>query len=46
RQFADHGMPVRYELPLPRPVDVGDRRQLYVHTRGGSRDAVAKPSGE
>ncbi|MEU6637099.1 hopanoid C-3 methylase HpnR [Streptomyces rochei] len=33
RQFADHGMPVRYELPLPRPVDVGDRRQLYVHTR-------------
>ncbi|MFE0893851.1 hopanoid C-3 methylase HpnR [Streptomyces rochei] len=33
RQFADHGMPVRYELSLPRPVDVGDRRQLYVHTR-------------
>ncbi|GAA4013056.1 radical SAM protein [Streptomyces marokkonensis] len=33
RQFADHGMPVRYELPLPKPVDVGDRRQLYVHTR-------------
>jgi hypothetical protein len=23
--------PVRYELPLPRPV--GDRRQLYVHSR-------------
>jgi magnesium-protoporphyrin IX monomethyl ester (oxidative) cyclase len=33
RQFADHSMPVRYELPLPKPVDVGDRRQLYVHTR-------------
>jgi magnesium-protoporphyrin IX monomethyl ester (oxidative) cyclase len=31
RQLADHRRPVRYELP--RPVDVGDRRQLYVHAR-------------
>jgi hopanoid C-3 methylase HpnR len=33
RQLADHGRPVRYELPLPRHLDVGDRRQLYVHVR-------------
>lgn len=33
RQLADHRRPVRYELPLPQRLDVGDRRQLYVHTR-------------
>ncbi|MHC3474862.1 hopanoid C-3 methylase HpnR [Streptomyces sp. 7R007] len=33
RQLADHHRPVRYELPLPQPIDVGDRRQLYVHAR-------------
>ncbi len=34
RQLADHARPVRYELPLPRPLDVvGDRQQLYIHTR-------------
>ncbi|MCH0564498.1 MULTISPECIES: hopanoid C-3 methylase HpnR [unclassified Streptomyces] len=37
RQLADHRRPVRYELPLPQPVDVGDRQQLYVHVRP-SRD--------
>jgi hopanoid C-3 methylase len=45
-QLADHSSPVRHELPVPPPADAGDRRQLYVHTRGGSRDAVANPSGE
>ncbi|MFE6423730.1 cobalamin B12-binding/radical SAM family protein, partial [Streptomyces rochei] len=44
RQFADHGMPVRYELPLPRPVDVGDRRQLYVHTRPAPRTSPPRRS--
>ncbi|MFJ8657239.1 hopanoid C-3 methylase HpnR [Streptomyces rochei] len=44
RQFADHGMPVRYELPLPRPVDVGDRRQLYVHTRPAPQTSPPRPS--
>ncbi|MFE0413652.1 hopanoid C-3 methylase HpnR [Streptomyces tendae] len=39
RQFADHGRPVRYELPLPQPVDVGDRRRLYVHTREATTPA-------
>ncbi|NBM17294.1 hopanoid C-3 methylase HpnR [Streptomyces sp. GC420] len=34
RQFADHQRPVRYELPQPQRLDVGDRKQLYVHTRG------------
>jgi magnesium-protoporphyrin IX monomethyl ester (oxidative) cyclase len=33
RQFAEHQRPVRYELPLPKPVKVGDRRQLFVHAR-------------
>ncbi|MEU0216768.1 hopanoid C-3 methylase HpnR [Streptomyces sp. NPDC006265] len=37
RQLADHHRPVRYELPLPRHLDVGDRRQLYVHTRPAAR---------
>lgn len=40
RQFADHHRPVRYELPLPRHLDVGDRRQLYVHSRGDARRAA------
>ncbi|TLS45150.1 hopanoid C-3 methylase HpnR [Streptomyces montanus] len=34
RQLADHQRPVRFELPERRPVDVGDRRLLYVHHRG------------
>jgi magnesium-protoporphyrin IX monomethyl ester (oxidative) cyclase len=33
RQYADHQRAVRYELPLPGPRP-GERRQLYVHTRG------------
>jgi hopanoid C-3 methylase len=33
RQLADHARPVRYELPLPEHLDVGDRRLLYIHTR-------------
>ncbi|MEN3585595.1 hopanoid C-3 methylase HpnR [Streptomyces sp. ZYX-F-203] len=37
RQIADHAMPVRYELPLPQRVDVGDRRRLYIHDRADSR---------
>ncbi|KRV49829.1 hopanoid C-3 methylase HpnR [Wenjunlia vitaminophila] len=50
RQLADHSRPVRYELPLPRPLDVGDRRQLYVHTRPAPRGTAAarrdqQPSG-
>ncbi|WP_037890850.1 hopanoid C-3 methylase HpnR [Streptomyces viridochromogenes] len=40
RQLADHRRPVRYELPLPQHLDVGDRRKLYVHTPPtGRRDA-------
>ena len=48
RQYADHQQPVRYELPLPHQV--GDRRQLYVHSRATtprrSRSAVpgARPA--
>ncbi|MFH8499566.1 hypothetical protein [Streptomyces coeruleorubidus] len=26
--------PVRYELAMPRHLDVGDRRALYIRTRG------------
>jgi magnesium-protoporphyrin IX monomethyl ester (oxidative) cyclase len=37
RQLADHRRPVRYELPLPQPVDIGSRRQLFVHTRPSGR---------
>ncbi|MBM9506262.1 hopanoid C-3 methylase HpnR [Actinacidiphila acididurans] len=37
RQMADHRRPVRYELPLPQPVDIGSRRQLFVHTRPSGR---------
>jgi hopanoid C-3 methylase HpnR len=39
RQYADHQRPVRYELPLPRAAQAGDRRQLYVHSRPGPRRA-------
>lgn len=39
RQLADHSRPVRYELPLPKPLDVGNRSLLYVHTRGGTQAA-------
>ncbi|ARP68678.1 hopanoid C-3 methylase HpnR [Streptomyces pluripotens] len=39
RQLADHGRPVRYELPLPQHLDVGDRHQLYVHSRPTARPA-------
>lgn len=51
RQLADHARPVTYELPLPRRIDVGDRRQLYVHTRSGRGETgqvrpVAKGPGE
>lgn len=42
RQLADHARPVRYELPLPPHTDLGDRRELYVHTRPA---AHAKPPG-
>ncbi|WNM32588.1 hopanoid C-3 methylase HpnR [Streptomyces sp. Li-HN-5-11] len=37
RQLADHRRPVRYELPLPPRLDVGDRRQLYVHSKPAPR---------
>ncbi|MFE7900614.1 radical SAM protein, partial [Streptomyces sp. NPDC057424] len=37
RQLADHHRPVRYELPMPKHLDVGDRRELYVHTRPAAR---------
>lgn len=37
RRLADHARPVRYELPLPRRLDVGDRRRLWVHTRPAPR---------
>jgi magnesium-protoporphyrin IX monomethyl ester (oxidative) cyclase len=33
RQLSDHYRPVEYELPLPKRLDVGDRRQLYIHER-------------
>ncbi len=42
RQLADHARPVRYELPLPPHTELGDRRELYVHTRPA---AHAKPPG-
>lgn len=46
RQLADHQRPVRYELPLPKRVDVGDRRQLYIHTRGtGPESATQRTAG-
>ncbi|GHH76382.1 B12-binding domain-containing radical SAM protein [Streptomyces sulfonofaciens] len=35
-QLSDHSRPVRYELPLPDRLDVGDRRLLYVHSRAPS----------
>jgi magnesium-protoporphyrin IX monomethyl ester (oxidative) cyclase len=33
RQLADHQQPVRYELPEPRHVAPGNRRELYIHDR-------------
>jgi magnesium-protoporphyrin IX monomethyl ester (oxidative) cyclase len=33
RQLADHGRPVRYQLPLPQHAALGDRRTLHVHER-------------
>ncbi|WP_255955048.1 hopanoid C-3 methylase HpnR [Streptomyces odontomachi] len=45
RQLADHARPVRYELPLPERLDVGDRRQLFIHTRPtGTRPAKGAAS--
>ncbi|MEU9650118.1 hopanoid C-3 methylase HpnR, partial [Streptomyces sp. NPDC048110] len=46
RQLADHTRPVRYELPLPKRLDVGDRRQLYVHTRGDAHGTPASPAAD
>jgi hopanoid C-3 methylase len=43
RQLADHQRPVRYELPLPHPIDVGDRKQLFVHTRPAARPDSSRP---
>jgi magnesium-protoporphyrin IX monomethyl ester (oxidative) cyclase len=44
RQLADHARPVRYELPLPQHLDVGDRRQLFIHTRpAGTRLSKGTP---
>lgn len=43
RQLADHRRPVRYELPLPTRLDVGNRRRLYVHTRPGARPGSGGP---
>ncbi|MER6978305.1 hopanoid C-3 methylase HpnR [Streptomyces carpinensis] len=46
RQLADHRRPVRYELPLPPQVPVGDRRELYIHTRQSPRSGPsASPAG-
>ncbi|MEU8844833.1 hopanoid C-3 methylase HpnR [Streptomyces sp. NPDC048564] len=45
RQIADHRRPVRYHLPLPQHLDVGDRRKLYVHTRPPAR-RDAGPAGQ
>ncbi|WP_282693312.1 hopanoid C-3 methylase HpnR [Streptomyces sp. CC208A] len=42
RQLADHDRPVRYELPLPRHLDVGDRRKLYVHARSATGRSAAQ----
>jgi hopanoid C-3 methylase HpnR len=42
RQLADHGRPVRYELPMPRHVDVANRRKLYIHNRPAARDDVVE----
>lgn len=43
RQLADHHRPVRYELPLPQRLDVGDRRLLYVHTRPTGQGDRGRP---
>lgn len=40
RQYAEHNRPVRYQLPLPGRVPVGDRRELYIHTRPATQRIV------
>lgn len=46
RQLADHRRPVHYELPLPPQAPVGDRRELYIHTKPVPRSGPsARPSG-
>jgi magnesium-protoporphyrin IX monomethyl ester (oxidative) cyclase len=42
RQLADHARPVRYELPLPEHLDVGDRRLLYIHDRQTAHPAARR----
>ncbi|MFC9059107.1 hypothetical protein ACFTXB_13765 [Streptomyces sp. NPDC057074] len=37
RQLTEDARRVRCELPLLAKLDVGDRRQLYVYTRDGSK---------
>jgi hypothetical protein len=36
-QMADHARPVGYELPLPPPAAILDKRALYVHKPAGRR---------
>ncbi|GHJ36485.1 hopanoid C-3 methylase HpnR [Streptomyces sp. TS71-3] len=43
-QLADHSLPVHYELPLPRRLDVDDRRLLYIHARPGARESGGEPA--
>ncbi|MFF9409463.1 hopanoid C-3 methylase HpnR [Streptomyces anandii] len=46
RQLADHRRPVRYELPLPPGAPVGDRRELYIHTKQSPRSGPSpRPLG-
>lgn len=40
RQLADHHRPVRYEMALPQPAGLRDRKSLYVH-----RPAQAQAAG-
>jgi magnesium-protoporphyrin IX monomethyl ester (oxidative) cyclase len=47
RQFADHSREVRYELPVPQPIEFTSRNraQLYVHRRPESHSGHATPAG-
>jgi hypothetical protein len=36
-QLADHGRPVRYELPLPPTAELADKHALYIHRPDGRR---------
>jgi len=36
-QLADHGRPVRYELPLPPTTESPDKHALYIHRPKGRR---------